>query len=719
MELHVDVDLGFDDRHVEWSAITTPNHSTVGPLKEFPPIRKLDTTSLTPESPWLRRISSWGSSPTRADSPNVESSTITDGRAKSILSQRLSTDDIRSIIQPRRLSYTGSQRNECNRNQIIAIFSMSAIILTIMTWIYNTVCFSLEDGKWWRVVQFVILPATIGFIMFPVMMCGHILLNMFGSIKFHTQNSTYYGIKPILPSGTLPHVTIQMPVYKESLDDVIKPTLGSLYESGEHYRMNGGSYNIFINDDGLQLVSDGERLARIAYYSTLGAGYVARPPEGRAGRFKKASNLNFCIEFSRKTFAQLIQENDIVDPITRMVRQYDSQGTKVIAGSELHQLQIGDIILIVDADTRIPIDCIKHTVYEFVCDNRLGYTQHHTTPLKASYNYWEDFISFFTSQIFLGISIGTASGDPSPLIGHNVFMNRVALESVAFDDGKWWSEDNVSEDFDMSLRLNINGYYGRYITYTGPGFIEGVSLCYSDEIIKFRRYSYGACEIMFNRFFDWWGNGVFTKKIKTYILSGTIPWASKFSMVGYLFTYFAMSTAVIIVPINYVCVHMSSNWNREVSSMYGVSLQIIFLFGVISPLSGAIFQYRRGGKEGLHLLPLLWEYYKYSLHFALLFGSLPIPIFESMCVYFLGLNTNFGATQKDLLSTEWTNEVKLALYQHKNSLIICITQVIMMVVMYIFCGWCDINGVVPMSMFCASHLMAPFLLNPRIMRFDY
>jgi hypothetical protein len=34
---------------------------------------------------------------------------------------------------------------------------------------------------------------------------------------------------------------------------------------------------------------------------------------------------------------------------------------------------------------------------------------------------------------------------------------------------KVWSEAHVSEDFDMSVRLQIRGYIGRYIAYTGTG----------------------------------------------------------------------------------------------------------------------------------------------------------------------------------------------------------------------------------------------------------
>lgn len=55
--------------------------------------------------------------------------------------------------------------------------------------------------------------------------------------------------------GSLPHVTIQMPVYKEGLRGVIEPTVRSIKQAISTYEMQGGTANIFINDDGRKLHS--------------------------------------------------------------------------------------------------------------------------------------------------------------------------------------------------------------------------------------------------------------------------------------------------------------------------------------------------------------------------------------------------------------------------------------------------------------------------------
>lgn len=62
--------------------------------------------------------------------------------------------------------------------------------------------------------------------------------------------------------------------------------------------------------------------------------------------------------------------------------------------------------------------------------------------------------------------MGCANGEVAPFVGHNAFLRWSALQDAAFvdpDDGitKIWSESNVSEDFDMALRLQVSNYFPR------------------------------------------------------------------------------------------------------------------------------------------------------------------------------------------------------------------------------------------------------------------
>ena len=55
------------------------------------------------------------------------------------------------------------------------------------------------------------------------------VFQIIGPIRQITSNSYYFsGVAPKRTMGELAHVTVQMPVYKESLEEVIMPTIESL-----------------------------------------------------------------------------------------------------------------------------------------------------------------------------------------------------------------------------------------------------------------------------------------------------------------------------------------------------------------------------------------------------------------------------------------------------------------------------------------------------------
>ena len=51
----------------------------------------------------------------------------------------------------------------------------------------------------------------------------------------------------------------------------------------------------------------------------------------------------------------------------------------------------------------------------------------------------------------------------------------------------------------MFIKLVNGGYIGRYISYTGEEFKEGVSLSYIDEVGKFNKYTYGHMKYYLHR----------------------------------------------------------------------------------------------------------------------------------------------------------------------------------------------------------------------------
>ncbi|KAG6896311.1 hypothetical protein C0992_009139 [Termitomyces sp. T32_za158] len=105
-----------------------------------------------------------------------------------------------------------------------------------------------------------------------------------GPIEQYHSNSTYYsGVKPQANpkiDDALPHITIQMPVYKEGLEAVLAPSILSIKRAMQTYARQGGTSSIFVCDDGLRLLSFQEQQERVRFYAGQGIGWVARPGHG-------------------------------------------------------------------------------------------------------------------------------------------------------------------------------------------------------------------------------------------------------------------------------------------------------------------------------------------------------------------------------------------------------------------------------------------------------
>lgn len=105
----------------------------------------------------------------------------------------------------------------------------------------------------------------------------------FGPIaQMQANSATYSGVRPAfsLRTADLPHITIQCPIYKEGLWDVIDPTMESIRQAIETYEIQGGTASVIINDDGMRLLSSEEQDARKVYYNVHNIGWIARPPHG-------------------------------------------------------------------------------------------------------------------------------------------------------------------------------------------------------------------------------------------------------------------------------------------------------------------------------------------------------------------------------------------------------------------------------------------------------
>jgi membrane glycosyltransferase len=182
--------------------------------------------------------------------------------------------------------------------------------------------------------------------------------------------------------------------------------------------------------------------------------------------------------------------------------------------------------------------------------------------MQVAHHYFENGIAYFTRRINKCISMSTSSpafivalsdvapacanGEVAPFVGHNAFLRWRAIQDAAFIDPadgqeKIWSENNVSEDFDMALRVQLRGYIVRWATYSLGGFKEGVSLTCDDELNRWQKYAYGCNELLFNPMVQWWRKGPIAHQIHRFMWSNA-PFHYKISMMSYMFSYCASSS---------------------------------------------------------------------------------------------------------------------------------------------------------------------------------
>ncbi|KAG2155256.1 glycosyl transferase family group 2-domain-containing protein [Suillus bovinus] len=552
--------------------------------------------------------------------------------------------------------------------------------------------------------------------------------------------------------AALPHITIELPVFKESLEHTIAPSVFSIKKAMQTYARQGGTSAIFVHDDGLQLISPKEREERIAFYSDHNIGWVARPkhdntPGGfkRAGRFKKASNMNYGLALSLKLEKHLkvledaeqrgeldvsagyecLEDTALALAIEEM---YNETGGKWQPwASNGKSLRVGEIILIVDADTIVPEDCFRDAARELAESPDVGIIQHESDVMQVAHHYFENGIAHFTRRINKCISIGCANGEMAPFVGHNAFLRWSALQDAAFidpEDGKKkiWSESNVSEDFDMALRLQLKHYSIRWASYSNGGFKEGVSLTVDDELNRWQKYSYGCNELIFNPLIHWWKMGPIAKQLRIFVWSGA-PVHYKLSMMAYMFSYYGIAAAAVLSLVNYLLLGFQIEVDGFFLHSFEVWLACTVVFPGVGNLGFTLLEYRLGHRN---LLASAIENVTWIPFFFFFFGGLSIHLSQALLSHLFSYNITWGATKKEVERSNFFIEVPRIIKRFHVALILCSITVVGMIILgtsLVPAGWqvdsTDWAVILPLAIVVGSHILFPIVLNPWLMIFSY
>lgn len=663
------------------------------------------------------------------------------------------------IFDPEKESQEAPKRKMLLNHALLVGGAIVLVVVVEMACVAKMVQEAKLDGDMTRFALVATIPLFATFSLFFMIVITGSLWQIFGPLSTLKENSRFYSAvapKPgRYPDLELPHITIQMPVYKEGLTGVIIPTITSVMAAVKHYERQGGTASIFVNDDGMQLVGKDLAEARRAYYELNNIGWCSRPPHKerkkqkgkkgaaaepdddgtvyflRKGQFKKASNMNYCLDFSLRVEDEYLEaikrvcqargctEDDIDaeddDQIYAEARDriIESDNGRTWAAGDV---RLGAIILIIDSDTRVPEDCLLYGALEMHESPELALLQHASGIMQVVNNTFEDGITYFTNLIYNSIQFAVGNGDCAPFVGHNTFIRWDALQSISWYDEedkctKFWSDSHVSEDFDVSLRLQMNDFIVRLATYHDGGFKEGVSLTVYDELARWEKYAYGCNELVFNPLLKWPMRGPFTRLFLRFLFS-KIKVTSKITIFAYIGTYYAVASAIPLSLANYLIVGWLDN---DIDQFYLTSWKVFVgmavIFNVLSPLGYAMLRHRLG-KATFFLS--LWDTIKWTPMFLLFFGGISFHLLKAITCHFLSIKMEWTTTAK-----EYNGGFRVGLDRIVRDfkwmyLVIALTVAgLIYLARFAPYGWTiqDFSAIVPLANQIGCHALLPFALG--------
>lgn len=485
--------------------------------------------------------------------------------------------------------------------------------------------------------------------------------------KFLSNNKYYSGIEIpdlLLIHKRFPNITIQVPIYKENLENTIVPTLLSAKKQAERYTKETNAFcNIVVCDDGLNIIQEEEKEKRMLFYKEHNIGFIARPHPSkheRKGRFKKASNLNFAMNFSKIIMG--LQE-------TPLLKQAFTNAL------ELGALYNGNVIFekyifLIDSDTRFPEfslkknGCLKRLLKDAMHDGEnVLFSQCFTGPYMSTNSLSEKCIYNYTCNIYNGILIGTSLHCMAPFVGHNALINHDLLEDIAEENPTngfkyYWSENKISEDFDCMIRGCKKGYIGRYVASSGI-FLEGISFDYLTEYFKLSKFACGAAELTFNPMSSWFvkNEGIFSKNMKDFIWCEEIEWYNKLNIVSYIVNFFSIAQSHFALLYNLFFFESLV----QILPFYLTPVNLMFENLFIWCLLTTFFNILYSKKINFNFYIVLKQQLREICFTSCLYGSLSVKFSIMYFIHLFHLNISFGATQKDdkkIKAYEWFYSTK-------------------------------------------------------------
>jgi hypothetical protein len=356
----------------------------------------------------------------------------------------------------------------------------------------------------------------------------------------------------------------------------------------------------------------------------------------------------------------------------------------------------------------------------------VGILQFSSGVMQVVNTYFENAITFFTNLIYTAIRYTVSNGDVAPFVGHNAILRWSAIQQISYEDEdgyeKFWSESHVSEDFDMSLRIQCSGYTVRLAAWAGEGFKEGVSLTVYDELARWEKYAYGCNEMLFHPLRKWIYKGPFTPLFRRF-LGSNIRLTSKITVISYIGTYYAIGAAWIMTTVNFFIVGWFNGYlDQWYVDSWKVWFSIIIVFNGLGNIALAVMRYRIGERS---LLYALFENFKWTIMFAIFLGGLSLHVSQALLAHMFEINMTWGATAKEAEFSNFFIEVPKVLRRFWVSMAFSFISIAGMIILalapFVPYDWkiTDFVAILPLSTVTVSHFLLPLALNPALMTFSW
>lgn len=335
-------------------------------------------------------------------------------------------------------------------------------------------------------------------------------------------------------------------------------------------------------------------------------------------------------------------------------------------------------------------------------------------------------ITWFTNLIYTAITYAVSTGDVCPFVGHNALMRWSAIQSAAaFEDKdgyeKYWSESHVSEDFDMALRLQCEGYSLRYAAYTGDGFKEGVSLTVYDELARWEKYAYGCNELLFHPFRYWLTRGPFTPLFRNFVTARQIPLPKKITICSYIGTYYAIGSAWLLTVTNYLLTGWGFGlYEKYYADSFSIFFSVVMVFTGLGNLSLAVLRYRL---EKRRLFGNYLDNAKWIPMLTIYLGGVSLHVSQAILSHFFEIDMNWGATSKELRYVSFHEELGKVVKKFKGTFLFCLASTLAMLLGYwvVPYQWQirDFASIFPFAMLVGCHFLLPIVLNPALTKLSW